>query len=68
MINNGKFNCDGHFTLYFGGIFGNKKELEMFKTKEVETMRVWTSKSYVEQDLEPDTSILLLRSFQCLAK
>jgi len=36
LRNDGKFNCKGNYTQYFGGSFGKKKQLEMLKTKEVE--------------------------------
>ena len=67
LINNTKFNCDGDFTLYFGGVFGKKKELEQLRTKEIETMRIWTSKSYVEEDFAPDNSKAFMKSLDCLA-
>lgn len=67
MSNNGKFNCEAKFTLYFGGIFGNKEQLEMFKTKEIETLRIWTSKSYVEKDFTPDQSKRFMKTVECLA-
>lgn len=66
LINNGKFNCDGEFTLYLGGSIGKKKELEMFRTKEVETIRIWTSESYVEKDFSADQGKLLMKTVDCL--
>ena len=66
LTNDGKFNCDANYTQYFGNVFGKKKELEMFKTKEVETMRVWTTKSYVEEDFTPEQSKQLMNMFICL--
>jgi hypothetical protein len=66
LQNDGKFNCDAKFTLYFGGAFGKKKELEMFKTKEVETMRIWTSKSYVEKNFTTEQSKQLMKTVECL--
>lgn len=66
LINDGKFNCDAKFTQYFGGVFGKKKELEMFRTKEVETIRIWTSKSYVEEDFTSEQSKQLLHTVDCL--
>jgi hypothetical protein len=68
LINNGKYNCDAKFTLYLGGAFGKKKELELFKTKEIESIRVWTSSSYVEKDLTPEQSKELMKTIECLAK
>jgi len=66
LINDGKFNCDAKYTQCFGGVFGKKKELEMFRTKEVETMRIWTSKSYVEENFTSDQSKELMNVVNCL--
>ena len=66
LINDGKFNCDAKYTQYFGGVFGKEKELEMFRTKEVETMRIWTSKSYVEENFTSDQSKELMNVVNCL--
>ena len=67
LVNNGKFNCESNFTLYFGGVFGKKKDLEQLKIKEIETMRIWTSKSYVEQDFTPENSKVFMKTLECLA-
>ena len=67
LINDGKFNCDAKFTQYFGGVFGKKKELEMFRTKEIETIRIWTSKSYVEEDFTSEQSKQMLHTVDCLS-
>lgn len=67
LTNDGKFNCDAKYTLYFGGYFGKKKELELLKTKEIETMRIWTSKSYVEENFTDDQSNELLKSLNCIS-
>ncbi|WP_028873703.1 hypothetical protein [Psychroserpens burtonensis] len=66
LVNNGKFNCKSKFTLYFGNSFGKKKELEMLRTKEIETMRIWTSKSYVEEDFTPEQGKELMQTIVCL--
>ena len=66
LVNNGKFNCKSKFTLYFGGSFGKKKQLEMLRTKEIETMRIWTSKSYVEKNLTSEQSKQLMKTVDCL--
>lgn len=49
LINDGKFNCKSKYTQYLGGVFGKDSELELFKHKEIDTIRIWTSKSYVEE-------------------
>jgi hypothetical protein len=66
LVNNGEFNCESQFTLYFGGSFGKKKELEMLRTKEVETIRIWTSKNYVEKDFTSEQSKQLMKTVDCL--
>lgn len=66
LTNNGGFNCDSKFTLYFGTSFGKKKELQIFKTKEIESMRIWTSKSYVEKDFSNAQSKRFMKTVNCL--
>ena len=68
LINNGKFNCEGKFTLYLGGKIGGKKELESFRSKEIETMRIWTSKSYVEKDFNDSESRQFMQTVSCLSQ
>ena len=65
LTNDGDFNCDGDYTQYFGGAFQKKKELEMFRTKEIETIRISTSDSYVEEDFSSDQSIELMKTVDC---
>lgn len=50
LYSDGKFNCKGQATLYFGGVFGKNSELEMLKNKKIETLRVWTNNGYVEEN------------------
>jgi hypothetical protein len=66
LTNDSDFNCDAIYTQYFGGVFGKKKELEMFRTKEVETIRIWTSDGYVEEDFTADQSKEFMKTVDCL--
>ncbi len=66
LVNNGKFNCKSKFTLYFGGSFGKKKEFESFKNKEVEIIRIWTRKSYVEETFTKQQREDLKNTVNCL--
>ncbi|HNO18873.1 MAG TPA: hypothetical protein PKM24_11255 [Saprospiraceae bacterium] len=68
LSNNGKFNCKGNSTVYFGGVFGKKSELEELKTKKIQTMRVWTSDSYVEKDFTTDNQEEFFNVINCLTK
>jgi len=60
------FNCKSTFTVYFGGGMGNTKALHAIRTKEVETMRVWTSDGFVEKDFSSEQSKKFMKIFDCL--
>lgn len=66
LKNDGYFNCKGQYTQYFGGLFGKKSELEMLRTKQIETIRVWTNNGFIEEDLDSEQSLEVLKTFQCL--
>jgi len=68
LSNDGKFNCKGNSTVFFGGVFGKKSELEELKTKKIQTMRVWTSDSYVEKDFTVDNQEEFFNVINCLTK
>ncbi|TAL57644.1 MAG: hypothetical protein EPN85_13615 [Bacteroidetes bacterium] len=68
LRSDGKFNCKGNATVYFGGSFGKKKELNELKTKKISTMRVWTSDSYVEKDFTQDNKDEFINVINCLQK
>lgn len=60
------FDCKGIFTVFFSELLGKKSELDMLATKEIETIRVWTSKGYVQEDFTVAQSELFLESMKCL--
>lgn len=72
LMNHLSFNCDGRFSSYFskpgGGYYGrnNKQILEMFRTKEVETMRIGTSRGSVQRDFTSIQSKQLMKSIDCM--
>lgn len=68
LQSDGKFNCQGEATVYFGGIFGKEIELEELKTKKIETMRVWTNDSFVEKDFTNTNQDEFLNVINCLTK
>lgn len=68
LASDGKFNCEGNATVYFGGIFGKKAQLNILKTKKIETMRVWTSDSYVEKDFTEENQNEFFHVINCLIK
>ncbi len=68
LSNDGKFNCKGKSTIYFGDVFGKKSQLEELKTKKIQTMRVWTSDSYVEKDFTKENQEEFYNVINCLTK
>lgn len=66
LTNASDFNCEARFTVYFGGVFGHKSQLEELQSKQVETVRVWTRGDYVQRDLKPGDAAALQAAFKCL--
>ncbi len=66
--NEADYNCEGKVNVSFGGIRGNKKQLEELKTKKIQTMRVWTRDGYVEEDFTKDNQEEFYNVINCLTK
>jgi hypothetical protein len=62
------FNCKGNATVYFGDVFGKKKQLKELQTKKIDVMRVWTSDSYVEEKFEVEQAEQFKNVINCLSK
>ncbi len=65
---NSIFDCEGSAPIYFGGIFGNYELLRNLQTKEIETVRVHTYRSSIQQDFSNSQSIKLMTQLKCLDK
>ena len=68
LINASDFNCKGNATVYFGGSFGKTNQLKELQTKKIQTMRVWTSDSFVEKDFTKENSNDFFQIVHCLTK
>lgn len=66
LVHGSKFNCDGDATLYFGSLYGKKKELDLLCTKEIEVMRVWGRDTYIEEVFSEEQSMNLMNSGNCI--
>lgn len=66
LQSDGDFNCQGKFTVYFGGIFGKKKQLEELSKKEIDVVRLTTRTGSVEKTLTPEQSKQYMQSISCL--
>lgn len=62
------FNCKGKATIYFGGIFGKKNELNKLKSTAIKMIRVHGSSTLHSETFTEDTSQYLLSVFSCLAE
>ena len=62
------FNCKGNATVYFGDVFGKMSQLNELKGKKIDTMRVWTSDSYVEQKFSDYEAEQFKNALNCLTK
>ncbi len=63
---NSKFNCDGRVAIYFGDVFRNDDLLQTLKTKPLETIRIYTYKSSIDEDFTKEQSALLMSELTCL--
>ncbi len=66
LENDSKFNCDGKFTVYFGGVFGKKAEKTELATKDIATLRVWGRGDYLQRDLTDAQAKTFRRAMACL--
>lgn len=67
MQNNHKYNCEQKGAIYFGGRWGNKKELQQLMKKEIETMRVHTTDGFVQEDFPEKASIDFMETLKCFS-
>jgi hypothetical protein len=68
MYADNKFNCKSEFTLYFKGGFGKISQLEELRSKEIETIRVYTSSSVAQVDLTKEQSIEFMETIKCISQ
>lgn len=66
LSNMSNFNCQEKSTVYFDGLFGTMRYLDQFCEKQIETIRVWSMKSYNQQDLSLEESNILKDAFNCM--
>lgn len=66
LLNNNDFNCENNSVVYFLNVFGRQWEYDQLSTKNIKTMRVWTSNGYVEEDFSNAKSEQIKNVFRCL--
>lgn len=66
-IGGNAFNCDGRAAIYYDSDSDyDRRDLDSIASKEIEAIRVWTSKSYSQEDLSKAQSKLFMNSLKCL--
>ncbi|HTA63538.1 MAG TPA: hypothetical protein VK835_13825 [Bacteroidia bacterium] len=70
MKNIGDYNCKGESTINFQSPFDEDHGdgLSQLRTKKIQTMRVWTTDSYVERNFTPANQMEFLNVINCLTK
>ncbi|HMI65491.1 MAG TPA: hypothetical protein VK517_05615 [Cyclobacteriaceae bacterium] len=69
LKNNGEYNCDAKFKImqFIGAKRTDKRAgIEYLRTKLIETMRVWTTNGYVQEDFSDYQSELFKKVLNCL--
>jgi|GEM_PF-3725447 len=66
MVNMSGFNCDNYSSVHFSLDVLNHPYYQEFATKEIEAIRVWTYKGYVQVDLNSTQSKQVMQLFQCM--
>lgn len=67
LYSNNSFNCQGKTTVYFGGMFGRKSDLQKLATAPIDMIRVNGSRTLHDEKVPTDTGDYLMAVFSCLA-
>lgn len=68
LQNDHKYNCENKGAVYFGGRWGKKKELQKMLKKEIETIRVYKTNGYVQEDFTKANSIDFMETLKCFSE
>lgn len=68
LYSDGSFNCKGKATVYFGNIFGKKREMEKLSTTTIDMIRVHGSSTLHSEKFKPETAEYFRKAFNCLAQ
>lgn len=65
LYSDGKFNCKGKATVYFGHVFGRRNEAKELSTKQIKIIRINGSTSHTET-VNEQSATLFTEAFNCL--
>ena len=65
LYSDGKFNCKGKFTTYFGSVFGKREEANILASKQMKTIRI-NGSNYHTENVTERAALIFSESFKCL--
>ena len=68
MTHGGTFSTNGHAKVFFGGIYGHKKEFKQLLGRYVIAIRINTMGRFIETNLTEDQSVRLYEILNCIQK
>ena len=68
LRNIGRLDCKGMASVYFGGSFGKTDQLEELGLKKIKSMKVWTTRGFVEVDFTQQNADDFFNTINCLIK
>lgn len=59
-------NCNGEITISFGGNYGKKKQLEDLSLKKIKSIKAWTQKGTIQENLTAENQADFQKAMNCL--
>jgi hypothetical protein len=63
----GDFNCEGNSELHFGGAYEHKREYQIFKSREIQSIGIMTANGWVQNTLTAEQGRQIRFAFECLS-
>lgn len=67
ITSNGSYNCEGRTTLYFGGVFGGKENLQQLASKDINTIMIATETGIVSYEFNENEAQIIKNTLNCLS-
>ena len=65
LVSDSKSNCRAEVFIDFLGVYGKEAEFYQLSTKEIQSIRIWTTDGSVEQHLSRDKAAEFINAFSC---
>lgn len=67
LYSNNDFNCKGKTTIYFGSVFGRKKDMEKLATTPIDMIRINGARTLHDEKVSTETGDYIMNVFSCFA-